>query len=85
MQYHIFATDFDGTLSHDGSVSIGTIEALKQLADSGRKMVLVTGREMHSLKSTFPHLNYFHWIVAENGGVIFDTSSGNAIVLGYGS
>ena len=37
---------------------------------------------MHSLKSTFPDLNYFHWIVAENGGVIVDTSSGAEIVLG---
>ena len=82
MQYHVFATDFDGTLSHDGTVAIETIEALKQLADSGRKIVLVTGREMHSLKSTFPTLNYFHWIVAENGGVIYDTSSGAEIVLG---
>ena len=82
MQYHVFATDFDGTLSHDGIVSEETIDALKRLADSGRKIVLVTGREMHSLKSTFPTLNYFHWIVAENGGVIFDTSSGNEIVLG---
>ncbi len=82
MQYHVFATDFDGTLSHDGSVSTETIKALKRLADSGRKIVLVTGREMHSLKSTFPSLHYFHWIVAENGGVIFDTSSGNEIVLG---
>ena len=82
MQYHVFATDFDGTLSHDGTVAIATIEALKRLADSGRKIVLVTGREMHSLKSTFPDLNYFHWIVAENGGVIVDTSSGAEIVLG---
>ena len=82
MQYHVFATDFDGTLSHDGTVATETIEALKRLADSGRKIVLVTGREMHSLKSTFPTLNYFHWIVAENGGVIFDTSSGVETVLG---
>lgn len=82
MQYLVFATDFDGTLSHDGTVSIETLDALKRLADSGRKIVLVTGREMNSLKNTFPTLNYFHWIVAENGGVIFDTSSGIEIVLG---
>ena len=82
MQYHVFATDFDGTLSQDGSVAKDTIHALKRLADSGRKIVLVTGREMHSLKSTFPTLNYFHWIVAENGGVIYNTSSGAEIVLG---
>ena len=81
MQYHVFATDFDGTLSHDGVVSSETIEALKRLADSGRKIVLVTGREMYSLKNTFPMIDLFHWIVAENGGVIFDTSSGNEIVL----
>jgi len=82
MQYLVFATDFDGTLSHDGTVAVETIEALKRLADSGRKIVLVTGREMDSLKNTFPTLNYFHWIVAENGGVIFKPSSGAEIVLG---
>ena len=82
MQYLVFATDFDETLSHDGTVSVETLDALKRLADSGRKIVLVTGREMNSLKTTFPTLNYFHWIVAENGGVIFDTSSGLEIVLG---
>ena len=82
MRYHILATDFDGTLSHDGTVSNETMDALKRLADSGRKIVLVTGREMHSLKSTFPSLNLFHWIVAENGGVIYDTTSDKEIVLG---
>lgn len=82
MQYLVFSTDFDGTLSHDGTVSVETLDALKRLADSGRKIVPVTGREMNSLKNTFPMLNYFHWIVAEDGGVIFDTSSGLEIVLG---
>ena len=49
MRYYIFATDYDGTLEKDGKVSDGLVEKLKQLKSTGRKLIIVTGREMRFL------------------------------------
>ena len=72
MRYLALATDFDGTLAHDGRVAAETIEALKELKKSGRKAILVTGRLVDSLNAEFPHLDLFDLVVAENGGVLYD-------------
>ena len=40
------ATDYDGTLAHDGAVAETTVEALIDFKRSGRKLILVTGREL---------------------------------------
>ncbi len=82
MRYHILATDFDGTLAHDGVVAPETISALQRLADSGRKLVLVTGREMPALKAIFPAIKLFDWVVAENGGLLYQPSTDKEILLG---
>jgi HAD superfamily hydrolase (TIGR01484 family) len=50
------ATDYDGTLAHDGVVDEATIKALKRFRQSGRKLILVTGRELPDLERVFPHL-----------------------------
>ena len=57
MRYHVLATDFDGTLAHNGQVDRDTVRALQRLADSGRKMVLVTGRELPALKAVFAEIH----------------------------
>jgi hydroxymethylpyrimidine pyrophosphatase-like HAD family hydrolase/energy-coupling factor transporter ATP-binding protein EcfA2 len=72
MRYIALACDYDGTLAHDGSVEANTIAALERLRASGRKLVLVTGREMDDLVRVFPSLALFDRVVAENGGVIYD-------------
>lgn len=41
-----FATDYDGTLAHNGVVDAPTIAALERLKASGRKLIMVTGREL---------------------------------------
>jgi NADH-quinone oxidoreductase subunit G/NADP-reducing hydrogenase subunit HndD len=46
MQYYALATDYDGTLAKDGRVDEYTIDVLKRFQASGRKLVLVTGREL---------------------------------------
>lgn len=71
MRYHCLATDYDGTLAHDGKVSLETVDALHALRGSGRKLVLVTGRELVDLLAIFPELNLFDLVVAENGGVLY--------------
>jgi hypothetical protein len=61
------ATDFDGTLAHEGVVEPATLEALRRLRESGRKLILVTGRQFEELRLIFPAVDEFDAVVAENG------------------
>ena len=65
----------DGTLAHDGIVSGKTIGALERFKKSGRKLVLVTGRELPDLKRVFPDIGLFDKVVAENGALIYTPAS----------
>ena len=76
MRFRALATDFDGTLAHDGVVDDETIAALRRFRESGRKLLLVTGRELPSLFNTFLHSSVFDVIVAENGAVLYDPHTG---------
>jgi HAD superfamily hydrolase (TIGR01484 family) len=66
------ATDYDGTLALNGHVDAPTIEALKQVRRSGRKLILVTGRDLPDLQRAFPELDLFDLVVAENGALLFN-------------
>ncbi|WP_331371458.1 HAD family hydrolase [Sinorhizobium chiapasense] len=65
------ATDYDGTLAEDGVVREETLEALKRLKETGRRLLLVTGRELPDLKRVFPHTDLFDKIVVENGALLY--------------
>jgi HAD superfamily hydrolase (TIGR01484 family) len=82
MRYQIAAFDYDGTIAHHGGVNEETIEALKQLKASGRKIILVTGRELDELKTIFPEHTVFDRIVAENGALIYNPSALEERLLG---
>ena len=71
MHYLALATDYDGTLAEDGKVRAEVLDALKRLRRSGRKLVLVTGRELEDLMVVFPELDVFDWVVAENGALLY--------------
>jgi hydroxymethylpyrimidine pyrophosphatase-like HAD family hydrolase len=71
VKYHALATDYDGTLAHDGHVDEPTLAALARLRATGRKLILVTGRELPELESMFPHLDLCDAVVAENGGLLY--------------
>src|SRR6187402_3320762 len=81
MRFLALITDYDGTLAHHGVVADETVEALQRLRQSGRKLVLVTGREMPDLERVFPHLNLFDRIVAENGAVLVNPTTRDTRVL----
>ena len=70
MHYLILATDYDGTLATGGKVSDMTLEALKRLQKTGRKLILVTGRQLDDLCQVFPEVNLFDCVVSENGAVL---------------
>jgi hydroxymethylpyrimidine pyrophosphatase-like HAD family hydrolase len=69
------ATDYDGTIAHDGKVGDKTVAALRRVKDSGRKLILVTGRELPDLKQVFPQLELFDKVVAENGALLYTPAS----------
>jgi hydroxymethylpyrimidine pyrophosphatase-like HAD family hydrolase len=69
-EYRALATDYDGTLAHDSHVTRETLVALQRLKDSGRHLILVTGREMPQLESVFPEYRICDAVVAENGGLV---------------
>jgi HAD superfamily hydrolase (TIGR01484 family) len=71
MYFVALATDYDGTIAHDGRVAEETVAALEAVKKTGRKIVLVTGREMDGLKQTFPKYGIFDLIVAENGALLY--------------
>jgi HAD superfamily hydrolase (TIGR01484 family) len=74
MRYLTLATDYDGTLATDGRVGNDVVGALERLRKSGRKAVLVTGRELPELITVFPRLDLFDWVVAENGALVYRPS-----------
>ena len=82
MRYQIVALDYDGTIAHHGRVNEVTIEALKQLKASKRKMILVTGRELDELKVIFPEHQMFDRIVAENGALVYNPATLEERLLG---
>ncbi len=82
MRYHALAVDYDGTLAHHGSVAPETIESLQQLIATGRKLLLVTGRQLDELLAIFPEIELFDLVVAENGALLYRPETRERRVLG---
>jgi phosphoglycolate phosphatase (TIGR01487 family) len=82
MHYLILATDYDGTLAKDGKVSEETLDALKRLQKAGRKLILVTGRQLEDICAVFPGVDLFDCVVAENGAVIYFPTTREELLLG---
>ena len=81
MRYQVLASDYDGTLAAHGQVDPAMAEQLRRLKATGRRLVLVTGREMNDLLLVFPDYHLFDYVVAENGGLIVDCASGEETPL----
>lgn len=82
MRYFALACDYDGTIATDGVVTGKTIILLEQLRHSGRKIILVTGRELDDLQKIFPQTSIFDLIVAENGALLYHPTTHREILLG---
>ena len=70
MRYFCLICDYDGTIAHHGRCAPSTIEALKRVRASGRRLVLATGRQLPELQEVFPEYAIFDRIVAENGAIL---------------
>jgi HAD superfamily hydrolase (TIGR01484 family) len=75
MRYLALATDYDGTLASQGTVAPETVAALRLLAATGRKLILVTGRRIDDLTQVFPEVAIFDRVVAENGPLVYRPQS----------
>lgn len=71
MRYYALAVDYDGTIATHGKVDETTLAALERLRDSGRKLILVTGRILNDLLSVFSRIDLFERLVLENGAVLY--------------
>ena len=75
MYFLALAADFDGTIAHDGVVHPDTCGALQRLKETGRRLILVTGRELPSLQRAFPEVGIFDLVVAENGALLYEPAT----------
>jgi hydroxymethylpyrimidine pyrophosphatase-like HAD family hydrolase len=71
MRYRAVACDYDGTLAHNGRVNDETVKALEDLRGSGRRLIMVTGRELDDLQRNFSRMELFDRVVAENGALLY--------------
>ncbi len=69
--FRAVAIDFDGTLSEHERPREDLLAALAEVRESGRRLVLVTGRIIADLRHVFPDFaGCFDMVVAENGAVL---------------
>jgi hydroxymethylpyrimidine pyrophosphatase-like HAD family hydrolase len=80
---HVLACDYDGTIADQGQVAPETARALTRVRESGRKVLLVTGRMLPDLKRVCPDADrLFDAVVAENGALLYLPGSREARALG---
>ena len=72
MYFLALAVDYDGTIANQGAVDPLTFQALESLKATGRRLILVTGRNLVSLRKAFSQVELFDRIVAENGALLYD-------------
>jgi hydroxymethylpyrimidine pyrophosphatase-like HAD family hydrolase len=82
MRFRVLACDYDNTLATHGVTTDAAVAALRNVAASGRRLVLVTGRILEELGDVFGDLDVFDRVVAENGGVLHDPATGGHRLLG---
>jgi hypothetical protein len=81
-RFRALAVDYDDTLATNGGVNASVLHGLQQLKDSGRRLLLITGRELDELKAVAPDLRIFDRVVAENGALLYRPETGEEVPLG---
>src|SRR5499433_2252156 len=80
---HVLACDYDGTIADGGRCSPDVVEALARVRESGRKVLLVTGRMLPDLRSVCADVDrMFDAVVAENGALLYFPETREARALG---
>src|SRR5919109_4817857 len=80
---HVLACDYDGTIADGGRCSPEIVQALARVRESGRKVLLVTGRMLPDLRNVCVDVDrMFDAIVAENGALLYFPETREARTLG---
>ncbi len=79
--YLALACDYDGTLASDGQVDVATLAGLRRFRAAGRRLILVTGRQLEDLLQVFPHIDLFERAVLENGALVYQPDNGAVRLL----
>lgn len=75
MRYLALATDYDGTLASQDTLSNPVQHALERLRTSGRRAIMVTGRRLDDVLAVCDGAQLFDLIVAENGAIVYDPAN----------
>ena len=82
MRFHVLACDYDRTIASQGTVSPATLEALVRVRESGRRLILVTGRTREQLEPVIGGAAaVFDRFVLENGALLLDPATGSERLL----
>ena len=83
MIFHTLASDYDGTIAERGRVAEPTVAALARVRDSGRAVILVTGRTLADLQQACPGYDrMFLAVVCDNGACLYLPATRETRVLG---
>lgn len=73
---NILASDLDGTLIVDNTISDNDINAIKRLKESGGKFVISTGRTFNGVKNIIDNYDIqYDYLSLCNGGLIIDSNN----------
>ncbi|MHB8718755.1 MAG: HAD family hydrolase [Candidatus Dormibacteria bacterium] len=81
MRYLALACDYDGTVASQGMMAPATADALRRLRDSGRRVILVTGRILDELLDICEEIDVFDLCVLENGALLYNPATGRQRLL----
>ncbi len=81
MRFRVLAADYDGTVASEGILAPETVDSLRSLRESGRRVVLVTGRVLDELLDICEDLDVFDLAVVENGALIYNPATGKQRLL----
>ena len=81
MRFRVLACDYDGTVASQGVLAAETVDSLHRLRESGRRVVLVTGRILDELLDICDDVEVFDLCVLENGGLLYNPATGQQRML----
>jgi hydroxymethylpyrimidine pyrophosphatase-like HAD family hydrolase len=81
VRFRAIAVDYDETLASDSAADPKALAALRRLKETGRKLILMTGRELNSLRDVFSEFTIFDLMVLENGALLYRPPTGEERLL----